>query len=43
MVALITVGSAKQEFIFKWVVRKDRSFNLKLHHVGKVVSLFSPS
>ena len=48
---IMTIGCAKQEFIFKWIVREDRPFNLKARHVGEVVSfscflfllfLFSP-
>lgn len=42
MVSYITFGSAKQEFIFKWVVRKDRPFNFKPQHVGEVVSFIFP-
>ena len=41
MISDITVGYAKQGFIFKWVVRKDRPFNFKPQHVGEVVSFFS--
>jgi len=40
MISHTTVGSAKQGFIFKWVVRKDRPFNFKPQHVGEVVSFF---
>jgi len=39
MLLFITLAYAKQEFIFKWIVWKDWSFNFKSHHAGEIVSL----